>query len=51
MCVCVCVCVCVCCKLLFPDSVCIEAMSINISRKTLDKGQANLDSLVQHIRE
>eukprot|EP00731_Ephydatia_muelleri_P027476 Em0019g349a len=33
------------------DSVCIEAMSINISRKTLDKGQANLDSLVQHIRD
>ncbi|XP_041467884.1 general transcription and DNA repair factor IIH helicase subunit XPD-like [Lytechinus variegatus] len=31
------------------DNVCIESMSVNISRKTLDKSSQNLDSLTRHI--
>ncbi|CAI8012743.1 General transcription and DNA repair factor IIH helicase subunit XPD [Geodia barretti] len=33
------------------DNVCIEAMSVNISRRTLDRCHSNLDRLAQKVRE
>lgn len=33
------------------DNVCIEAMSVNISRRTLDRCQANIDALSKKIRD
>jgi len=33
------------------DNVCIEAMSVNISRRTLERSQANVETLSQKIRE
>ncbi|XP_062502096.1 general transcription and DNA repair factor IIH helicase subunit XPD-like isoform X2 [Corticium candelabrum] len=33
------------------DNVCIESMSVNISRRTLDQCSASVDSLQKHIRE
>ena len=33
------------------DNVCIEAMSVNISRRTLDRCHANLDRLAEKVRE
>ena len=33
------------------DNVCIEAMSVNISRRTLERSEGNLDTLERKIRE
>ena len=33
------------------DNVCIEAMSVNISRRTLDRCHNNLDKLAEKVRE
>lgn len=35
----------------FADNVCIEAMSVNISGKTLDRSQDNLEALSKRVRE
>ena len=33
------------------DNVCIESMSVNISRRTLDQCSSNVDALQRHIRQ
>lgn len=33
------------------DNVCIESMSVNINRRTLDQCSANVESLQRHIRQ
>ena len=40
----------VCYKLFFVDNVCIESMSVKISKRTLDRCQQNLEKLGDHIK-
>ena len=35
----------------FADNVCIEAMSVNISKRALERCQDNIETLAQKIRE
>ena len=34
----------------FADNVCIESMSVKISKRTLDRCQQNLEKLSEHIK-
>ena len=38
-------------NLTFADNVCIEAMSVNISRRTLERSDTNIETLDRKIRE